>query len=65
MHGPNMGHWEAVKWILRYTKGTIDIDLIFKKDVASKQECIGYVDSNYTGDLDKHQSTTGYVLTFS
>ena len=26
---------------------------------------IGYVDSDYAGDLDKRQSTTGYVFTFA
>ena len=36
MHDPGRGHWEAVKWILRYIKGTIDIGLIFKKDIAGK-----------------------------
>jgi len=34
MHDPGRGHWEAVKWILRYIKGTIDIGLVFKKDVC-------------------------------
>ena len=33
MHDPEMGHWEAVKWIVGYIKGTIDICLVFKKDV--------------------------------
>ena len=37
--------------------------LIFEKDVGDKQECTGYVKSNYVGDLDKRQSTTGYVFT--
>jgi len=32
MHDPGRGHWEVVKWILRYVKGTIDIGLVFKKD---------------------------------
>ena len=65
MHDPDRGHWEAVKWILRYIKGTIDICLIFKKDVVGNQECIRYVDSDYAGDLDKRRSTTGYVFTLS
>jgi len=65
IHDPDRDHWEAVKWILWYIKGTIDISLAFKKDVASKQECIWYVDSDYAGDLDKCQSTTGYVFTLS
>ena len=59
------GSLEAVKWILRYIKGTIDVGLVFEKDSTGKQECIGYVDSDYAGDLDKRRSTTGYVFTFS
>jgi len=58
MHDSRKSHWEAVKWVLRYIKGTIDIELIFEKDSTGKQECIGYVDSDYAGDLDKRQSTT-------
>jgi len=65
MHDPEQGHWEAVKWVLRYIKGTIDVGLVFKKDSTGKQECIGYVDSNYAGYLDKRWSTTGYIFTLS
>jgi len=65
MHDHERGHCKVVKWILRYIKGTIDIDLILKKDVAGKQKCIGYVESEYTRDLDKRRSTTGYVFTLS
>ena len=60
MHDPGRGHWEAVKWVLRYIKGTIDIGLVFEKDFMGKQEYVGYVDSDYAGDLDKCRSTTGY-----
>ena len=49
--------------ILRYIKGTIDIGLVFKKDVTGKLKCIRYVDSDYAGDLDKRRSTTGYIFT--
>ena len=52
-----------MKGILWYIKGTIDISLIFKKDVTSKQECIKYVDSDYAEDIDKCRSTIGYVFT--
>ena len=27
------------------------------------QHVVGYCDSDYAGDLDKHRSTTGYVFT--
>ena len=36
MHDPGRGHWEAVKWVLRYIKGTIDVGLVFEKDSTSK-----------------------------
>ena len=36
IHDPDKGHWEAVKWVLRYIKGTIDIGLVFKKDSTGK-----------------------------
>ena len=65
MHDPDRGHLEAVRWILRYIKGTIDVGLFFEKHVGGKQEGTGYVDSDYAGDLDKRRSTTGYVFTLS
>ena len=65
MHDPRKSHQEAVKWVLRYIKGTIDVELAFEKDSTGKKECIGYVDSDYAGDLDKCQFTTGYVFILS
>jgi hypothetical protein len=65
MHDPGRGHWDAVKWILRYIKGTVDVGLVYERDHRGKQECTGYVDSDYAGDLDKRRSTTGYVFTLS
>ena len=65
MHDSGRGHWETVKWVLRYIKGTIDVGLVFEKDSTCKQECIEYIDSDYAGDLDKRWSTTGYVFTLS
>ena len=51
--------WEAVKWILRYLKGTIDKGLCFGGDTC---QISGFVDSDYAGDLDRRRSTTGYVF---
>ncbi|KAH9793687.1 hypothetical protein KPL71_004622 [Citrus sinensis] len=61
MHNPGKNQWLAVKWILRYLYGTIDIGLLFKKDCG--QQCVGYCDSDFAGDLNKRRSTTGYVFT--
>ncbi|KAH9679582.1 Integrase catalytic domain-containing protein [Citrus sinensis] len=51
MHNPGKNHWLAVKWILRYLYGTVDVGLLFKKDC--NQQCVGYCDSDFAGDLDK------------
>jgi hypothetical protein len=62
MSNPGKPHWQAVKWILRYLKGTKQLGIMFER----KQEvaCVaGYVDSDYAGDLDRRRSTTGYVFT--
>lgn len=62
MANPGKEHWNAVKRILRYLKGTSDVALCY-----GGSECIvrGYVDSDYAGDLDKRKSTTGYVFTLA
>ena len=54
-----------MKWILRYIKGIIDVGLVFEKNSTGKQDCIGYVDSDYASDLDKLRSITGYVFILS
>ena len=38
---------------------------MFEKDSIVKYECIRYVDSDYAGDLDKHQFTTRYLFTLA
>ena len=63
MHNLGKNHWLAVKWIFRYLYGTIDVGLLFKKDCS--QQCVGYCDSNFAGDLDKRISTTDYVFTLN
>ncbi|KAL9256812.1 Retrovirus-related Pol polyprotein from transposon TNT 1-94-like protein [Drosera capensis] len=54
-------HWEAVKWILRYLKGTSKLCLSFEKGEPVLE---GYTDANMAGELDHRKSTSGYVFTF-
>ena len=63
MANPGKTHWQAVKWILRYLRGTMNFGLIFDRDVDLSSKVTGFVDSDYAGDLDKRRSLTGYVFT--
>ncbi|CAA0823451.1 cysteine-rich RLK (RECEPTOR-like protein kinase) 8 [Striga hermonthica] len=62
MSNPGVMHWEAVKWILRYLRGTKDRALVFGRSTLTLS---GFVDADFAGsDLDKRRSTTGYVFTY-
>lgn len=66
MHNPGKEHWQAPKWILRYLHGTRDVTLCFQHSNSSFEDfVVGYVDSDYAGDLDKRRSTTGYLFTMA
>ena len=54
-HGP--AHWKAVKRIMRYLKGTIDLKLTYK----TKGKLLGYSDADWASDTDTRKSVTGYV----
>ena len=62
LKNPGKEHWEAVKWILRYLRGSSDECLYFG---VSNSILKGYTDSDMAGDLDNRKSTTGYFFTFS
>jgi hypothetical protein len=63
MHDSGKGHWQTVKWILWYIHGITNIGLKFEGDDRLGQNLVGYVDSDYAGDLDKRRSIAGYMFT--
>ena len=63
MHNPGKKHWSIVKWIFRYLKGTSHVGLVFDKKLVATDNVIGYVDSDYAGDLDRRRSLSGYIFT--
>lgn len=65
MANPGRLHWRAVKWILRYLRGTSGMGLVFDGASPSGNSVVGFVDSDYAGDLDKRRSLTGYLFGFS
>ena len=62
MVSPEEEHWNTVQRILRYIKGTSNVALCYG---GSDLTVRGYVDSDFTGDLNKSKSTTGYVFTLA
>jgi len=64
MANPGKEHWNAVKWVFRYLAGTRDLGIVFDQKEAS-EDVVGYVDSDYAGNLDSRRSMTGYAFMFS
>lgn len=62
LSNPGREHWEAVKWILRYLRGSSSLRLCFGD---GKYILEGYTDSDMAGDIDSRKSTSGYVITFA
>lgn len=59
MSKPGSMHWAAVKRIMRYLKGTLDMKLTLGgKDISLR----GYCDADWGGDANTRKSTTGYAF---
>ena len=62
-----LGSRYQVKSIGKLSKGFSNICMVHQMHVynfgKSKIGLVGYVDSDYVGDLDKRRSLTGYVFT--
>ena len=61
LSNPRKQHWEAVKWILRYLKGTIHHCLCFGDNIVLE----GFIDADMASDVDSRKSTTIYLYTFA
>ena len=62
MSNPGKQHWDAVRGILRYLRGTSELSLCYGEQDMSVR---GYVDSDYAGSVDSRKSTSGYVFTLA
>ncbi|XP_068322539.1 uncharacterized mitochondrial protein AtMg00810-like [Pyrus communis] len=58
MHFPTMEHFNLVKRLLRYLKGSIGRGIIMKKNEST--EITGYCDADWAGNSIDRKSTTGY-----
>nr|XP_043615796.1 uncharacterized protein LOC122587696 [Erigeron canadensis] len=60
MHQPTQTHWQALKRLLRYLKGTIYHGLFLKK--SSPFELTAFSDSDWGGVSTAGRSTTAYLI---
>ena len=58
MHSPTLVHWEIVKRILRYLKGSIGRGIIMKNNGLN--HILAYTNANWAGNALDRKSTTGF-----
>lgn len=56
---PGLELWKALKRVFRYIRGTVEYQLVYKKD-RSNAPVVGFADADWDRDSDR-KSTTGYV----
>ena len=56
---PTKRHWNGIKHILRYFRGTSDMRLFYSKEM--EPQLLGYADAGYLSDPHKARSQTGYI----
>jgi hypothetical protein len=58
---PGPIHWAALKHLLRYLKGTIDLALMFAPDNAT-ESFQTWTDADHGGNPDNGRSTSGFLI---
>jgi hypothetical protein len=65
MSAPTDVHWTAVKRVLRYLRGTLDVGIQYggRGEAPERQLVLrGYADADWAGNPDTRRSTTGHVF---
>ncbi|XP_021991474.1 uncharacterized mitochondrial protein AtMg00810-like [Helianthus annuus] len=62
MHAPRIDHWNALKRIIRYVKGTATLGLMLTG--SSSPSLISYTEADWAGYPDTRRSTSGYCIYF-
>jgi len=56
---PSTQHWQALKRVLKYLKGTINYGLTY---VGCPSVLEGYSDASWITNIEDHSSTSGWVF---
>ncbi|XP_019178338.1 PREDICTED: uncharacterized protein LOC109173553 [Ipomoea nil] len=60
MHAPTVSHWEQLKRVLKYVKGTVSFGLHIKKSIS--RELHAFSNSYWTGCPEDRKSTSGFAV---
>ncbi|KAM3412689.1 hypothetical protein ACQJBY_004055 [Aegilops geniculata] len=60
MHAPRDVHWTAVKRILHYIRGAMDLGLTLRASTAT--DLVAYSDADWAGCPDTRRSNSGYCI---
>ena len=60
MHDPRESHLAALKRLLRYVRGTVDLGLVLHR--SSSAELVVYINADWAGCPDTRRSTSGYAV---
>ena len=61
---PTRRHWNGIKHIFRYLRGTIDLGLYYSKE-STTSGLVGYFDAGYRSDPHKARSQIGYLFCYN
>jgi hypothetical protein len=65
MLNPGREHWNALKHVLRYIKGTLDFGITYNGNNADGTLLIAYADSSFGDCQETGRSTHGYIVTMA
>ena len=60
---PTKVHWTALKCVFRYLRGTINLGILYSQ--KGSQECVGFSDADWAGDVNDRKSTSCYLFLIS
>ena len=60
---PKRAHWNGIKRVIKYIKGTSNYGLFYGRNDSSKNvKIVAYSDTDFVGDYETRKSTSGYVI---
>lgn len=62
---PTEQHWNTVKHVFRYLKGTADQELCFRRNDTERLGLRVYTDADWASDAKDRRSTSGYCVSLS